>query len=253
MSQDVRLKSLLKTLRILELFDVSHPELGITEIAKRLGISKSNVHNIISTLESAGYVEKNRMTTKYRLSQKVLEFSYVVTSRLDYQDVIQQVMKRLSDETGEMIYFGVPHGSHVLYMFNSYPRRAEHPFFVRSIMGEKAPMYVTSLGKAMLSAMSDDEVRERIADPKTAFTPHTLIEDEAILEDVRRTRERGYAIDNVEHELGVRCVGVPILTRSGELLGALSVSGSSQTMTDERVVRYAALLNDAAYEIKKRI
>lgn len=251
--EDIKVKSLYKTLKVLECFTAKTPELGITEIGNMLGLYKSNVHNLISTLEVAGYVEKNPINAKYRLTNKMLEFSYVVTSQLSYQDVIYQVMKRLTDELGEMMYFGVPHGNYVLYMFNAYPKTYDHNYPIRSIMGEKAPMYCTSLGKAMLSTMEEDEIRERIDMEKEQFTPFTLIDNDAIVADVMLSKERGYALDNIEHEPNVRCIGVPIFGRNQELIGGLSISGASQNFDDEKVAKYSKILIDAAYEIKRRL
>lgn len=251
--EDIKLKSLYKTLKVFECFTSKTPELGITEIGNMLGLYKSNVHNIISTLEVAGYVEQNPLNLKYRLTNKMLEFSYVVTSQLSYQDVVYQVMKRLTDELGEMMYFGVPHGTHVLYMFNAYPKTYDHNYPIRSIMGETAPMYCTSIGKAMLSTMTDEEILKRIDIEKEAFTPYTLLDNEAILKDVHLSRQRGYALDNIEHEPNVRCIGIPIFGRTQELIGALSISGASQNIDDEKIQRYAKVLMDAAYEIKRRL
>ncbi len=251
--EDVKVKSLYKSLKVLECFTAQNPELGVTEIGNALGLYKSNVHNLISTLEHAGYVEKNPTNSKYRLSRKMLEFSYVVTSQITFQDVVYQVMKRLTDDIGEMMYFGVPHGQYVLYMFNAYPMTYDHNYPIRSIMGEKAPLYCTSLGKAMLSTMELDEVKRRIDMPKEKFTPNTLTEDSMIIEEILKCKAQGYAIDNIEHEPNVRCVGVPIFGRNQELIGGLSISGASQNIDDEKIKKYAHLLNDAAYEIKRRL
>lgn len=252
-SNDVKVKSLYKSLKVLECFSAKTPELGVTEIGKMLGIYKSNVHNLMTTLEAAGYVYKNPINSKYGLTNKMLEFSYVVTSQLTYQDVVYHVMKRITDEIGEMLYFGVPHGPYVLYMFNAYPKLYDHNYPIRSIMGEKAPMYCTSLGKAMLSTMDESEIRERLNLEKESFTIHTLIDDEAIIADVKKTRERGYAIDDIEHENNVRCVGVAITDRTQKLIGGLSISGAARNFDDEKVEKYGKILLDAAFEIQKRL
>lgn len=252
-SEDIKVKSLYKTLKVLECFTAKTPELGITEIGNALGLYKSNVHNLLSTLESAGYVEKNPLNSKYHLTNKMLEFSYVVTSQLHFQDIIYQVLKRLTDELGEMMYFGVPHGEYVLYMFNAYPKIYNQNYPIRSIMGEKAPMYCTSLGKAMLSTMREEEILWRINIEKEAFTPFTILDNDALLKEIELCKNRGYAIDNIEHEPNVRCVGVPILGRNQELIGALSISGASHNFDDEKVEKYARVLIDAAYEIKRRL
>jgi len=254
MSQDeIKVKSLYKSLKILECFTKNTPELGVTEISNMLQLYKSNVHNMLSTLEVAGYVEKNPRNSKYHLSNKMLEFSYVVTSRFNYQNVVYQVMKRVSDELGEMMYFGVPHGAYVLYMFTAYPTSYDKDYPFRSIMGEKAPLYCTSVGKAMLMAMDEEEIVQRIDMERKSYTPNTLTEEEAILEDIREARERGYAIDNIEHERNVKCIGVPIFGSNDELIGGLSISSTAHDFDDDKLVRCANVLRDAAYEIRRKL
>jgi IclR family transcriptional regulator, KDG regulon repressor len=250
---DVKVKSLYKSLSILECFTARNPELGITEISNSLGLYKSNVHNMLSTLEAAGYVYKNPVTSKYGLTNKMLEFSYVVTSQLNYQDIVYHVMKRTTEALNEMTYFGVDHGKYILYMFNAYPKLYDFNYPVRSIMGEKAPMYCTSIGKAILSTFPEDEIRRRIDMERERFTPNTLIDEEEIVKDVLLSAKRGYALDDIEHELNVRCVGVPIFDRSQKLIGALSVSGAAQNFNEAKIEKCAQYLNDAAFEIKSRL
>ncbi len=253
MDAQVKVKSLYKCLKILECFSVKTPELGISEIAQRLDMNKSNVHNMISTLAVAGYVEKKPGTDLYRLSLKLLEFSYVITSRLEYQAIVMQTMQRLSNELGVMVYFGVMHDLDVLYLYNTYPKTMSGEFLVRSLMGEKAPLYCTSLGKAMLSALPVAGIRERIGTERFRYTPHTLVEESALLADIEASARRGYAIDNCEHEIDIRCVAVPVRARSGDLIGGLCVSGPVQRITDEMIERASSALIAAAYEIRSRI
>lgn len=252
-NDNIKVKSLYKSLQILECFTVDTPELGITEIADMLGIYKSNVHNILTTLEYAGYIYKNPLTQKYGLANKILEFSYVVTSQLSYQNVVYQVMKRVSETLNTIAYFGVPHGHYVLYMFSTYPKVYDNNYPVRSIMGEKAPMYCTSIGKAMLSMMSREEILERINMDKIKYTDNTLIDEKEILEDVLLSAKRGYAIDNIEHEPDVRCIGVPVIDRSHKLIGSLSVSGPAHNFSDEKIENFSKFLIDAAFEIRRRL
>lgn len=251
--KDIKIRSLYKSLKLLECFSASKPELGITEIANMLGMYKSNVHNILTTLEQAGYIYQNPLTSKYGLTNKMLEFSYVITSQLSYQNVVYHVMRRISETLNEMSYFAVPHGKYVLYMFNTYPKEYGSNYPVRTIMGETAPMYCTSIGKAMLSTMPKEEILSRIDMERIKFTENTLIDENEILEDVLLSSRRGYSVDNVEHEPDVRCVGVPIFDRAHKLIGALSLSGPVHNFDDEKVSKYGEYLVNAAFEIKSRL
>lgn len=251
--EDVKVRSLYKSLKVLECFNARTPELGVTEISNMLGIYKSNVHNILTTFESLGYIIKNPQTLKYSLSNKMLEYSYVITSQLNYQNIVYQVMKRVTESLNEMSYFGVPHGNHVLYMFNAYPKLYDNNYPIRSIMGEKADMYCTSIGKAMLMTMTKEEIISRLPKDRVKYTENTLISQEEILRDIEESVKRGYSIDNTEHEEGVRCVGVPVIDRNHKLLGGLSISGSLRKFTDSKVESFAKELMDAAFEIRSRL
>jgi DNA-binding IclR family transcriptional regulator len=249
----VKVKSLLKCLKILECFTVKTPELGISEIAQKLDMHKSNVHNIVSTLVSAGYMEKNPATDQYRFSLKLLEFSYIITNRLDYQAIVLRVMQQISNKLGVMVYFGVMHHENVLYLYNTYPIALSSDFLVRSLMGEKAPLYCTALGKAMLSTLSPEDITRQIGTNFARFTPNTLVTVEDILKNVEEAGRRGYAVDNCEHENTIRCVGAPVRNRTGALIGGLCISGPVQQITDELIKEGAAALIAAAFDIRSRI
>jgi DNA-binding IclR family transcriptional regulator len=240
----IKVKSLYKCLKILECFTAKTPDLGITEIAKKLELNKSNVYNMISTLVAAGYVEKNPTTDHYRLSLKMLEFSYVITSRIEYQGIVMQIMQRLSNELNHAVFFGVIH--------NTYPKSISNDYLVRSLMGEKAPLYCTSLGKAILSALPKEAVPAHLEENLVPFTKTTITSVEELMRDIKLSTLRGYTIDNSEHEQGIRCIGVPVRARDGRLIGGMCVSGPVQHIPDEDIERLARNLISASFEIRNR-
>jgi len=252
-NKDVKIKSLAKCMKVLEAFTATNPERGITEIANELGLTKSNVYNLISSLAEIGYVEKNPKTEKYRLSFKVLEFSYVVTSGLKFQSAVMSNLQHLSDELNLLAYFGVPYGTHVLYVYNTSSRNTANSYYVRSVLGEKAPLFCTSIGKAILSTMEEEEILARIDMDRQSFTPNTVTDPDTILGEIRETKRRGYAIDDMEHENNIKCVGIPIFDKAGKLLGGMSISGMASRFTDDKIEEYAHRLSEAAYNVKNRL
>lgn len=248
-----RVKSLYKCFKILECFSSNKPELGITEIGELLGLTKSNVHKMISTLVDVGYVEKDPLTCKYKLSLKMLEFSYIVTSHLDFQSLVLETLQGISNELNLMAYFGVLYEKKVLYLYNTYPKNENNEFYVRSVMGETAPLYCTSLGKAILSTMNDDLKKQYLDTKKIRFTKNSLIDDYQIIEDINLNIKNGYSFDNMEHENGISCIGVPVIKKNGTLLGAISISGPSSYYTEETIKIYSRKLIQSAYEIRSRL
>lgn len=247
-----KVKSLAKALHILECFTAQTPELGVTEVAELNGITKSNAHSILTTFQQSGYIEK-LPNGKYTLGLKLLEFSYGINQHLGYPKAVYDLLLNLANKVGEIVYFGLPHGSDVLYLYVAHPidRMGELPY--REIMGERAPLYCTGIGRGILAAMPEETWGERIPAQRKQFTHKTLLDYDAIIEELWRTRRRGYSIDNCEREEHLRCVGVPVFSSSGQLVAGMSVSGPSASMTDEKLLECARLLNETALRMKERI
>ena len=253
MENEPKVKSLQKALDVLSCFSSKKPKLGVSEIARMLDLNKSNVHNILSTLEKSGYVRKGALTDKYLLGNKILELSYTVMSSYKYTNAILPEIEVLSKKLNTTVYFAIPHGTFVLYLFASYPAEYESNIPYRSIMGETAPFYCTSLGKAMLMTMEKDEALQHLTDERVQYTMNTIMDNDALFADVEESKKRGYAIDEIEHEMNIRSVGVPVKDRNGKLIGALSASGPSNIITVEKVPEIAQKILTSAFQIRERV
>lgn len=247
-----RVKSLAKALSLLECFSVQEPELGASELAERMGITKSNAHNIISTFQQLGYI-KRQSNGKYSLGLKMLRYAYIINQNLGYPRAVYDILTETASRTNQVVYFGVPYETNVLYLYVAHPlsRLAELPY--RAITGEIAPLYSTGIGKAILAHLPETEWEQRLPQELVKRTPHTRTDREEIIEELRNTRNRGYSIDNGENELGIRCVGVPVYSNTGQLVGGMSTSGPEHVMTDDMLMECAAYLRSAAARMKDRI
>ncbi len=250
MELNVKVKSLYKALKIIECFTEEQPELGITEISNKLGLYKSNVHNIITTFEQAGYIEKNPDNDKYRLGLKILELAHVASSNMSFRSVVLPYMQKIADQANETVYFGISNEGQVIYLDVAYPINAVSG---RPMLGRSAPMYCTAIGKAMLACFPDDEIINIFSMGVHKYTPNTITNLNDLLNEMKKTRERGYAIDNMEHEYGIKCVGVPLYNRTNQLIAGLSVSGPSPRFTQTTIKELAELLKQNASLIKERL
>ena len=232
-----KVSSLAKALHVLECFTVDEPELGITEISTKLGIGKSNAHNIIST---------------YCLGYKLLEHAFIINQHLGYPRAVYDLLLETAERTDQIVYFGIPYGTDVLYLYVAHPiaRMKELPY--REMLGEKSPLCTTSIGKAMLANMPEEEWPERITKDLKKYTENTITDPYEIILELRRTRQRGYAIDDEEHEYNVRCVGVPVYNSAGQLIAGMSTSGPAQVMTDAKLMENAEILQSAALRMRDR-
>lgn len=252
MENDYKVKSLAKAMHLLECFSVATPELGITELADMLSITKSNVFNIVSTFQQMGYIRR-LPNGKYALGLHMLEYAFIINQQLGYPKAVYDVLMETAEKTNQLVYFGIPYGMDVLYLYVVHPiaRLKELPY--REILGEKTLLCATGIGRAMLAFMPESEWDSRIPDNVPKFTPNTLTGREEIKDELRRTRERGYAIDNVERELNIRCVGMPVYNAQGELIAGMSTSGPASIMTDEMLERCSEILQVSATKMRNRI
>lgn len=241
MEQEVKVKSLVKAMRLLECFSSQKSELGVTEIANILGLHKSTVHNIASTLKELGYLSQNKDNEKYSLGIKLLQFSYIVNNQLGFRKFFLPYMKELANIIHENVYLGIPHENEVLYIECCYPDDINGG---RNILGERAPMYCTGLGKAMLAFVSEEKLLEYSNQVFYRFTDNTIQTKKRLFEEIAITKLRGYSIDNMEHEYGVTCIGVPIFGIDSRVVAALSVSGPSLRFDEKTIVRHAAKMRD---------
>ena len=247
MNGNFKVKSLAKALNILECFNLQERELGITEISKRLGLYKSNVYNIVSTLEQKGYLEKNEQNNRYHLGFKILELSYIINSNLGIHKVVKPIMQALANQVKETVYFVEPKDGKIIYLDGAYPVSA---YAVRAMLGENAEMYCTSLGKAILAFLPPGEAARALGQQSMKpYTANTITDMEKLTIELDRIRQQGYSVDNMEHEHGIRCVGVPVFDHEGKLRGAISISGPSPRLDNNVIKDYARRLTIVAQQI----
>lgn len=246
----VKVKSLGKALDILNHF-TEYSELGVTELANIMDLSKSNIHNILSTFQAYGYLEQDQNTDKYRLGTQIMELYRTLGDRYSIRQIALPFMQDIANITKERVYLGVPQDNEVLYLEAAYP--AEIFSLSRSLLGVRAPMYCTGVGKAMLAFFSEPEVDRYLQRELKPYTQNTIIDATSLKEELAKIRTTGYSTDNMEHEFGVKCVAMPILDRRGVVCAAISINGPSLRFEDEIIEKHATVLKENIKVIEGRI
>ena len=238
MENEIKVKSLHKALEILNCF-VGKDSLGVTEISERFGLCKSNVHNILYTFRQMGYLEQNEATGKYRLGMQIFVLCKGLSDSFPIARIALPYMQELSDRAGERVYLGIPCGWEVFYLDSTYPYQS--PNLIRRVLGMKTPMHCTGLGKAILSNMPEEQRNQFLETQKlTAFTDATITGKEELRRELKSTRLRGYAIDHMEHEFGIKCIALPIFDKDRNIYASMSVSGLASHFTEEMMREWAA-------------
>lgn len=211
-----------KGLRLMQTIAELGGEATIRNIQQRLAIPRPTVYRLLNTLEHEGFVERNPVGGEYVLGRELLRLSHQSLARSSLQERARAVLRGIGKHTGETVHLGVPFGCHMTFV-----DKVESPEAVRmaSYIGMPVPMHSTSIGKAYLAALDEDTREQYLAqltlEPVTHRTCTTL---KALREELVVTRERGYAIDDEENELGIICFGQAVRGADGRVEGAISVS-----------------------------
>lgn len=242
-----QLQSLDRAVALLEMLGESEGPLGLSDVCERMTLHKSTAHRALMVLERCGLIERTQ-ENRFRLGLKLYELGSRAVEQIDLRARVHPWFRRLSAQVGETVHLGVLQKTSVVYLDKIEP--VNRRVWLASRIGTSNPVYCTAMGKAILAFLPELAAMEIIA--KIRFlrrTPRTLCTPEALMRSLERVRQRGYAIDDEEVEVGVRCIGAPILNESGHPMAAVSVSGPTSRITQQSVPGIAEHLVRCCREI----
>jgi IclR family KDG regulon transcriptional repressor len=222
------INSIIRAIDLLELYSHSDTELGISEMARRLGLYKSMVSRIVSTLESKGILEKNVQTGKYKLGLKLYKLGLLARDESELVSISMPHLKALTDQTGETSNLVVMDGSQSMYVAQQEGRHMVRMF---TRLGAKVLPHCTAAGKVLLAHMDKEKLRAVIeANGLPRFTEKTITTADALMQELEKIRRSGYSVDDREREPGVMCIAAPVKNAAGDVVAALSVSGPADRL-----------------------
>lgn len=238
-----------KGLQVLESL-AKHPNLsGVSEIARHLGLTKSNAHRLLQTLVACGYVRNQEQSGKYELTLKVWELGAAVVDRLDLKTVSAEYLEALSQSTGETVHLSVLEGAEVVYLDKV---DSPHPIRAYSRVGGRAPAYCVATGKALL-AHAAAELIDEVALALKTYTPITVATPNALKVELERIRDCGYAVNRGEWRVGVCGVAAPIWSSNGRVCAAVGLSGPADRFKPRNQRQLAAAVVRVAQQISGRL
>ncbi len=245
-------KAVNKTIGLLEAL-AQQEELGVTELAGRAGMHKSTAYRFLNTLKELGYVRQNASNDRYSLTLKLFALGSCVLGRMELWKQAHPIMEQLAEQTRETVHLAVLDDGRPVYLGKFESTQALR-VSMSSRIGQSAPIYCTGVGKLLLAHASAEEV-ERILDREQLrrFTAHTITDRVLLARELDNIRQQGFAFDDEEHEVGVRCVAAPVHNSQGATVAALSISMPSVRLPNSEIPRYRELVTKAAEEISQRI
>ena len=233
MAQQGSIQSVERVFSIIEQM-CKEEESSVTALSKATGLNKTTVFRFLNTLVGMGYAVKNEKTEMYSLTLKFLRISSRKLAAYDIQKQLNSALQAISGKFGETVHLVERNGNKVVYIdkFESDTNSVR----MVSRIGMSLDIFTTAVGKAMLSFLSDDEIKElwdKFAHKKK--TSYTITDFEVFMKEIEVIRKCGLALDNEENELEVRCVAVALPDAYGEYRYAVSVSAPKNRMDDRKV------------------
>lgn len=245
-----QIRALERGLDLLEAFTPASPECSVTDLAAATNLPKPTVVRLLSVLASRSFVEHVPDSDRYRLGVKSLEIGSAYLQSTSLEAEAKPIMQRLAEQTNQTANLGILDRFDVVHVQVVAPDR---PVRFWAEVGKREDAYLSGLGKVLLSGLDDARFAAYLRQPRTAKTPNTLIDADDLRREIERTRERGYALDDEESNLGVRCVAAPIRDRTGQIAAAISISGVRAEFENDQMNRYIEAVTRAAADISARL
>jgi DNA-binding IclR family transcriptional regulator len=243
------IQSVNRALGILSLFGSTGTFLGISEIAAAMKMNKGTVWGLVTTLEQDRFLRQDPETHKYTVGPRLFELGMVYAGSLEINAHSSRQVQQLANRTGLNARVGVFEGGMILTTLMALPK--SHDSLSHQI-GPRIPAYCSGLGKAILAYLPPDELTEYLqATNLVRHTPHTIVDQKLLLQDLEETRERGYSINREEMISGVAALGTPVFSHKRRLAGAISVSHSSKILLGDRRGAFVQELLSTASEIAR--
>lgn len=252
-------QSVERAIAILKSFSLERPEWGVGELSRELGLHKSTVSRLVTTLERGGLLARSPETRRYRLGIDLIGLAAQVVSYLDVREVARPLLRQLATDCQESVNLVVlesPSPSHqhawqVVNLEQFIPPARQ----VKNIgrVGRRMCAHCTAAGKTLLAHLSPEELARTLSSELERYTPHTITDPRQLRLELEQVRQQGYAIALEELEEGLHAVAAPIHDHTGQVIAAASIAGPAYRVTSEHLPHLAAHLTEATRDISVRL
>ena len=236
-----------RALDVLMCFTSQTPELTMTQISEMVDINKSTVHRLLATLEGKRFVERDAITGLYKPGIRLLQMAFLTLEHNDLRRLAAPFLHNLCDQFRENVNLSVLDDTDVIYLeVIESPQRVK----LAAEPGQRLPAFCTASGKAIIAFLPEDKVRDILARGMPKYTQNTLISEEVFWENMRHTREQGYAISEQEFEDGINAIAAPICNHP---IASVSIAGPAYRLTRERMIEIGPQLLTAVKKIAQEV
>lgn len=244
-------RTIARAMAVLHAFDATTPELGVTEISRRIDLDKSTVYRLLSALQQGGLIEQNPATTKYHLGFGLLRLAGLARQNLDLPQIVRPHLRELAELSQETVNLSVMTAEDKIINIDG----VTSPHRVRNVgwIGREMPIHAVSGGKVMLAFLPEERVDQILAGGLERLTPRTITDPARLRAELEQIRRVGFGLAQEELEEGLCAVAAPIRDHEGQPTAILSVSGPSFRLPQERLVELGAVTSQIAYRVSEKI
>lgn len=246
-ASDGKNQSLVRAMTLLERLSLAPTGMNLTNLSQQLGMPSATTHRLLNTFEEMGYVEHDLTLGLWFIGMKTFSVGNAFLNRRDFIATSRPYMRRLVDQCGETVNLGVIDDGEVVYV-----GQVQSPEMMRMIvkLGSRSPIHASGVGKTLLASMTEKGV-SNILQRKglSRFTERTIDNPAKLRDELANIRKLGYALDDEEHAVGLRCVAATIFDENGIALAGLSLSGPKARITDSRLTDLGAATRQMADEV----
>ena len=241
-------QSVAKALQIIEIMAAGNGPMRLQDISSKLHLPASTVLRFLGTLTQFSYVTQDPETLQYSLTMKFCRLGHLVSSQIRLRDIVRPFLIRLTEDYQESASLAVEEEQNVLYI--DCVDGPDHMLRTLQRIGRVAPLHNTGVGKTLLLDFSEEQLSDLIKNRGLEATTKNTITDKAtLLRELRKVQRQGFAVDNEECEVGVRCVAAPIRDYTGKIIAALSMSGPISRMSPTKMNQIKEGITRTAAEI----
>lgn len=250
-ARDGKNQSLTRALTLLERLSESAAGMHLTDLSYQLGMPAATVHRLLSTFEELDFVEQDPDEGSWFIGLKAFTVGNAFLKRRDFVASARPHMHALVEECGETVNLGVIDDGEVVFI-----SQVESQEVMRMIvrLGSRSPIHASGVGKAMLANMPEQRVTRILQQRGLArYTDHTIDNPAMLRDELEQVRQQGYALDDEEHAVGLRCVAAPIFDENGQALAAISLSGPKARIVDSRLGEMGNAVRQTAAEVTREL
>jgi DNA-binding IclR family transcriptional regulator len=244
-------ESVIRAFNIIEYLANCEDWVGLRTLARDLEMDASTLYRFLASLKELGYVRQDPDNSRYQLTLKFAWLSAKLLDKVQLRNVALPLLENLRATTNETTHLAILEDQQIVYIAKL---DTHQPMQMRSRIGNRGYVHSTALGRAMLAHLSVAELESLL--PKLelrALTQNTVTDIGAFREELKQVRERGYALDDEQNEVGIRCIAAPVFDHLGAVAGAVSLSGWTITMTLDRLIQLSADLVSACAAISSEM